>query len=57
MAGGRTTLVLLVLASLVVMTAILLDRFPEMTSDILVRLSDTGGHGAVGHDMKGMGGR
>jgi len=39
------------------MTAILLDRFPEMTSDILVRLSDTGGHGPVGHDMKGMGGR
>ena len=57
MAGGRTTLALLVLASLVVVTAIVLDRFPEMTSDILVRLSDTGGHGAVGHDMKGMGGR
>src|SRR5712691_1216917 len=35
MAGGRATLVLLVLASLVVVMAILLDRFPEMTSDIL----------------------
>ena len=57
MAGGRTTLALLVLASLVVVTAILLDRFPEMTSDILVRLSDTGGQSAAGHDMKGMGGR
>ena len=57
MAGGRTTLALLVLASLVVMTAILLDRFPEMTSDILVRLSDTGGQSAAGHDMKSMGGR
>lgn len=57
MAGGRATLVLLVLASLVVVTAILLDRFPEMASDILVRLSDTGGHGTAGHDMKGMGGR
>ncbi len=57
MAGGRTTLVLLVLASLVVVTAIVLDRFPEATSDLLARLSDTGGHGAAGHDMKGMGGR
>ncbi len=57
MAGGRTTLVLVVLASLVVVTAIVLDRFPEATSDLLARLSDTGGHGAAGHDMKGMGGR
>jgi uncharacterized membrane protein len=57
MAGGRTTLVLLVLASLVVVTAIVLDRFPEATSDLLARLSDTGGQGAAGHDMKGMGGR
>ena len=56
-AGGRTTLVLLVLASLVVVTAIVLDRFPEATSDLLARLSDTGGQGAAGHDMKGMGGR
>ena len=62
MARGRNdilqgTLVLLVLASLVVVTAILLDRFPEMASDIVARLSDASGHGAVGHDMKGMGGR
>jgi hypothetical protein len=57
MAGGRTTLALVVLASLVVVTAILLDRFPDMTSDILARLSDTTGHGVAGHDMKGMGGR
>jgi len=57
MAGGRTTLVLLVLASLVVVTAIVLDRFPEATSDLLARLSDTGSHGTAGHDMKGMGGR
>src|SRR5216683_7436645 len=53
MAGGRTTLVLLVLASLVVLTAIALDRFPEVTSDLLTRLSDAGGRGAAGHDMKG----
>jgi hypothetical protein len=57
MAGGRTTLVLLVLASLVVVTAIVLDRFPEVTSDLLGRLSDANGHGVAGHDMKGMGGR
>lgn len=54
MAGGRTTLMLLVLASLVVMTAIALDRFPEVTSDLLTRLSDAGGRGAAGHDMNGM---
>jgi hypothetical protein len=48
MAGGRTTLVLLVLV---------LDRFPEVTSDLLGRLSDANGHGVAGHDMKGMGGR
>jgi hypothetical protein len=57
MAGGRATFVLLVLASLVVVTAIVLDRFPEATSDLLARLSGAGGHGAAGHDMKGMGGR
>ena len=57
MAGGRTTLVLLVLASLVVVTAIVLDRFPEVTSDFLARPSDASGHGAAGHDMKRMGGR
>ena len=57
MAGGRTTLALLVLASLVVLTAIVLDRFPEATSDLLARLSPASGHGAAGHDMKNMGGR
>ena len=57
MAGGRITLVLLVLASLVVGTAILLDQFPEVTSDLLARLADVSGQGAAGHAMKGMGGR
>ncbi len=57
MAGSRTTLALLVLAGLVVMTAIVLDRFPETTSDLLARLSNARGHDAAGHDMKGMGGR
>src|SRR6266478_2921713 len=57
MAGSRTTLALLVLASLVVVMAIVLDRFPEATSDLLARLSHASGHGAAGHDMKNMGGR
>jgi len=57
MAGGRTNLGLLVSASLVVMTAIVLDRFPEATSELLARLSHPNAHGAAGHDMKGMGGR
>jgi len=57
MVGGRTTLVLLVLAGLVVVTAIVLDRFPEATSDLLARLSGASGHGAAEHDMKGMSGR
>ena len=34
-AGSRITLALLILATMVVTTSILLDRFPEMTSDIL----------------------
>ncbi len=57
MAGGRTTFVLLVLASLFVVTAIVLDRFPEATSDVLARLSHASTHGAAEHDMKGMDGR
>jgi hypothetical protein len=57
MAGGRTTFVLLVLASVVVVTAIVLDRFPEATSDVLARLSHASAHGAAGQDMKGMSGR
>ena len=57
MAGGRTTLALLVLAGLVVLTGIVLDRFPEATSDLLARLSGASGHGAAEHDMKGMSGR
>jgi hypothetical protein len=57
MAGGRITFGLLVLASVMVVTAIVLDRFPEATSDLLARLSHTSGHGAAGHDMKGIGGR
>src|SRR5467141_891883 len=38
MAGSRITLGLLILASLVVATTIVLDRFPEFTSDLLARV-------------------
>ena len=55
MAGRRVTLALLIVASLVVATSIVLDRFPEMTSDLLARLTDGAGQGsAAGPDMKGM---
>jgi len=56
MAGSRVTLALLVTASAVVATSIVLDRFPEMTSDLLARLAGDG-HTGAGHDMTGMGGR
>jgi len=49
MAGSRLTLALLVLASLVVATSIILDRFPEMTSDLVSRLMDTAA--PSGHEM------
>lgn len=55
MAGSWITFALLVLASLVVVTSIVLDRFPEMTSDLLARLTDGGARG--GADMRDMGGK
>lgn len=51
-AGSRLTLGLLVAASLVVASAIALDRFPEMTSDLLARLTEGAGHDTKGMDMK-----
>jgi len=55
MAGSRITLALLMAAGVVVTTSIVLDRFPEMTSDLLARLTDTGDRAShSGHDMKGM---
>ncbi len=55
MAGSRVTLALLIAASAVVGTSILLDRFPEMTSDLLARLSDGAVHGGdSGHPMGDM---
>jgi hypothetical protein len=47
MAGSRLTLALLIAASVVVAGAIVLDRFPEMTSDLLTRAmsgSEAGSH-------------
>jgi hypothetical protein len=40
MAGSRLTVVLLVAASLVVSTSIVLDRSPELTSDLLALAMD-----------------
>jgi MoaA/NifB/PqqE/SkfB family radical SAM enzyme len=49
---------LLVAASLVVATAIVLDRFPEMTSDLIARLTEVPASGSdTGDDMKGMPGQ
>lgn len=56
MAGSRLTLMLLLVASAVVATSIVLDRFPEMTSDLLARLAGDS-HAGAGRDMKDMGGR
>lgn len=56
MAGSRVTLAVLIVASVIVATSIVLDRFPEMSADLLSRLAGDGDSGA-GHDMKGMGGR
>lgn len=52
MVGRRITLALLVVASLVVTASILLDRFPEFTSDLLARVTDSPGS----HTGQGMGG-
>jgi len=53
MAGSRITLGLLILASLVVATTIVLDRFPEFTSDLLARVVNSDSP-QTGHDMGGM---
>src|SRR5581483_3599986 len=41
MAGSRVTLALLIVASLVVTTSIMLDRFPELTSDLLAHVMNS----------------
>ena len=52
MAGSRVTLALLIVASLVVMTSIVLDRFPEFTADLLALVTSTDGPHA-GHNTGG----
>jgi hypothetical protein len=49
MAGSRLTLALLIAAAVVVTSAVLLDRFPELTSELLAQMTTTGSH--AGHDM------
>ena len=53
MAGRRITLALLIVASLVVGTSIVLDRFPEFTADLLEHVMNSDA-GHTGHDMGGM---
>ena len=50
MAGSRVTLALLIVATLVVTASIALDRFPELTSDLLVRVMNNDAPDA-GHNM------
>ena len=50
MAGSRITLVLLILASLVVGASIVLDRLPELSSDLIAWAT---GEGHAGHQMEG----
>lgn len=53
MAGRRVTLALLILAGVVVASAITLDRFPEFTSDLLAHLVNSDS-AHTGNDMGGM---
>lgn len=53
MAGSRLTLALLIMASLVVTASIALDRFPELTADLLTSVMDRGAAHS-GQDMGGM---
>ena len=52
MAGSRITLGLLIVASMVVATAVVLDRFPELTSDLLARVVNSASPHTE-HDMGG----
>lgn len=56
MVGSRITLALLLVATVVVATSVMLDRFPELTSEVLTHVTGDG-HSGTGHDMKEMEGR
>ena len=53
MAGSRLTLGALIVASLVVVTSIVFDRFPEFTADLLAHVM-TSNAPNPGHDMGGI---
>ena len=53
MVGSRITFTLLIVATLVVATAVVLDRFPEFTSDLLAHAM-RGDTPHSSHDMGGM---
>ena len=53
MAGSRVTLALLIVASFVVTASIALDRFPDLTSDLLARVMNSDGS-HTGHNMREM---
>lgn len=54
MAGSRITLALLIAASLIVGGSIVVDRLPELTADLLMRLAGGPGPDSVRDDMKSM---
>src|SRR3989441_10550470 len=55
MAGSRITLTLLIVAGLGVATSVVLDRFPEMSSDLLGGVTDGGTDGSASeHKMDDM---
>ncbi len=56
MAGSRVTLAVLLVATLIVGSSIVVDRFPEMTSDVLAYLAGDV-HSGPRPGMKGMEGR
>jgi hypothetical protein len=55
MAGSWVTLAGLIVASAVVAASTVLDRFPDMTSDLLAHLAGDS-HSGTGRDMKEVGG-
>ena len=53
MAGSRITLALLIVATLVVTAAVVLDRYPEFTSELLANVMSSDAP-QTGHDMEKM---
>jgi len=53
MVGSRITLALLIVATLVVTAAVVLDRYPEFTSELLANVMSSDAH-HTGHDLEKM---